>query len=119
MATSARSLVVAAGILLTTLGIGALMGWMGLLWSQGGFAPGELIHLSQEQAEALHWATSTEGKFARRLMKWNSDSLTDLECKKEVRRLGVTLEVAGRPATSGFCTVWVEPVEKRRFKYKN
>jgi len=29
--TSARSLVVAAGILLTTLGIGALMGWMGLL----------------------------------------------------------------------------------------
>ncbi|MEL0589013.1 MAG: AAA family ATPase [Planktothrix rubescens PR222] len=41
MATSARSLVVAAGILLTTLGIGALMGWMGLLRSQGGFAPGE------------------------------------------------------------------------------
>jgi len=29
VATSARSLVVAAGILLTTLGIGALMGWMG------------------------------------------------------------------------------------------
>lgn len=47
--TSARSLVVAAGILLTTLGIGALMGWMGLLWSQGGFAPGEPVDLSQEQ----------------------------------------------------------------------
>ncbi|MCF3609109.1 hypothetical protein L2E81_21990 [Planktothrix agardhii 1033] len=39
MATSARSLMVAAGILLTTLGIGALMGWMGLVWLQGGFAP--------------------------------------------------------------------------------
>jgi hypothetical protein len=116
VATSARSLVVAAGILLTTLGIGALMGWMGLLWSQGRFAPGEPIHLSQEQAEALRWATSGEGKFARNLIKWNSDSLTNLECKKDVRRLGVTLEVAGRPATSGFCTIWVEPVEKRRFK---
>ncbi|MEG3920817.1 hypothetical protein QUA07_17015 [Microcoleus sp. T3_A4] len=38
VATSARSLVAAAGLLLTKLGIGALMGWMGLLWSQKGFA---------------------------------------------------------------------------------
>ncbi len=116
MATSARSLVVATGILLTTLGIGGLMGWMGLIWSQGGFAPGEPVYLTQEQAEALRWATSGQGKFARNLMKWNSDSLTNLECKKDVKRLGVTLEVAGRPSTSGFCTIWVEPVEKRKFK---
>lgn len=116
VATSARSLVAAAGILLTTLGVGALMGWMGMLWSQGGFAPLEAVHLTQEQAEALRWASSAEGKFARNLMKWNSDSLTNLECKKDVKRLGVTLEVAGRPATSGFCTIWVEPLEKRRFK---
>jgi hypothetical protein len=115
VATSARFLVVAASILLTTLGIGALMGWMGLLWSQGGFSPGQPVHLTQEQVEALHWATSAEGKFARNLMKWNSDSLTNLECKKDVKRLGVTLEVAGRPATSGFCTIWVESVEKRKF----
>lgn len=114
--TSARSLMVAAGILLTTLGVGALMGWMGMLWSQGGFAPGEAVHLTQEQAEALRWATSDEGKLARNLMKWNSDSLTNLECKKDVERLGVTLEVAGRPATSGFCTIWVEPVKKRKFR---
>jgi len=116
VATSARSLVVAAGILLTTLGVGALIGWMGLLWSQGGFASGEAVHLTQEQAEALRWATSAEGKFARNLMRWNSDSLTDLECKKDVKRLGVTLEVAGRPATSGFCTIWVEPVGKRKVR---
>lgn len=49
-------------------------------------------------------------------MKWNSDSLTNLECKKDVQRLGVTLEVAGRASRSGFCTIWVEPVEKRRFR---
>jgi hypothetical protein len=116
VATSARSLVVAAGILLTTLGIGALMGWMGLLWSQGGFAPGEPVHLTQEQAEVLRWATSAEGKFARNLMRWNLDSLTNLECKKDVKRLGLTLEVAGRPATEGFCTIWVESIEKRKFR---
>jgi hypothetical protein len=86
VATSARSLVVATGILLTTLGIGALMGWMGLLWSQGVFTPLEAVHLTQEQALALRWAISAEGKFARNLMKWNSDSLSNLECKKDVRR---------------------------------
>ncbi|MFE1747771.1 DUF6753 family protein [Coleofasciculus sp. H7-2] len=47
MVTSARSLVVAVGILLTTLGVGALMGWMGLLWSQGGFALGQPVHLTK------------------------------------------------------------------------
>jgi hypothetical protein len=88
----------------------------GLLWSQEGFAPTEPVHLTQEQAEALRWATSAEGKLARNLMKWNSDSLSSLECKKDVRRLGVTLEVEGRPATEGFCTIWVESVEKRKFK---
>ena len=114
--TSALALIPAAGILLVALGAGAVMGWMGLLWSQGGFAPGEAVSLTQEQAEALRWATSGEGKFARNLMRWNSDSLTNLECKKDVKRLGVTLEVAGRPATEGFCTIWVEPLEKRRFR---
>ncbi|WP_265238874.1 DUF6753 family protein [Lyngbya sp. CCAP 1446/10] len=116
---SVRSLVIAAGILLTTLGVGALMGWMGLLWLQGKFAPGEAVHLTQEQAEALLWATRAEGKCDRNLMKWNSDGLTNLECKKDVKRLGVTLEVAGRQATSGFCTIWVEPVEKRKFRGLN
>ena len=82
----------------------------------GGFAPGKAVHLTQEQAEALRWATSAEGKFARNLMKWNADSLSNLECKKEVERLGVTLEVAGRPATSGFCTIWVDPPEQRMFR---
>ena len=41
MVISARSLVVAAVILLTTLGVGGLMGWMGLLWSQGGLRRGK------------------------------------------------------------------------------
>lgn len=116
VATSAYSLVPAAGILLVMLGVGALMGWMGWLWFQGGFAPGKPVHLTQEQAEALRWATSAEGKLARNLMRWNADSLTNLECKKEVQRLRVTLEVAGRPATEGFCTIWVQPPDKRKFK---
>jgi len=41
---------------------------MGLLWLQGKFAPGEAVHLTQEQAEALLWATRAEGKCDRNLM---------------------------------------------------
>ena len=74
---SLTSAVVAAGILLTMLGFGAWMAWMGLLWLQGACASGESVHLTQEQAEALRWTTSAEGKCDLNLMKWNSDSLTD------------------------------------------
>ncbi len=35
---------------------------MGLLWLQGGCAPREAVHLTQEQAEALLWATSALGE---------------------------------------------------------
>lgn len=61
-------------------------------------------------------ATSAEGRFAQNLMKGNSDSLARLECKKDVRHLGVALEVARRSSILGLCTIWVEPVEKCRFK---
>ncbi|MBW4679628.1 MAG: hypothetical protein KME19_05880 [Microcoleus vaginatus WJT46-NPBG5] len=67
--------VVAAGILLTSLSAGVLMGWMGLLCSQEGFAPGEAVYLTQVPVEASLWATNAEGQFARNLMKWNSDCL--------------------------------------------
>lgn len=116
VATSARSLVAAAGILFTTLGVGALMGWMGLLWSQGGFAPLEAVHLTQEQAEALRWATSAEGKFARNLMKWNSGQLIDKSCTKDVALEGSSVIFNGRRSTYGFCLVWIEPPENRKFK---
>ena len=43
VATSTRSLAVVTGLLLTTLGVAALMGWMGLLWSPRGLAPGSGI----------------------------------------------------------------------------
>ena len=37
----ARSLVIAAGILLMSLDVGVMMEWMGLLWLQGCFAMGD------------------------------------------------------------------------------
>jgi len=40
--------IAAAGILLTTLGVGDLMGWMSLIWLQRGFAVGEAFKLTQD-----------------------------------------------------------------------
>lgn len=75
VATSARSLVVAAGILLVTLGVGALMEWMGLLWFQGGFAPLKAVRLTQEQAEALprQLALLLSELFNNRYKHWRID----------------------------------------------
>ncbi|MEG4070714.1 hypothetical protein QUA42_25810 [Microcoleus sp. Pol11C2] len=72
------------GILLTALGIGALIGWLTLVAKR--VYAGENGLLKQEQVEAFRWETSAEGKFARNLMRWNSNSLTNLEYKKDVKR---------------------------------
>ena len=72
--------------------------------------------LTLEEADLLAWAKSDEGELAKHLMDWNSGMFDSLACTDEVKRLGVTLEVQGRPATYGFCTVWVVPPNKRQFE---
>ena len=72
--------------------------------------------LTIEEADLLNWAQSSEGQQARKLMRWNSGLLDDRSCEQEVERLGVTLELQGKSARSGFCTLWVVPPEKRQFE---
>ena len=72
--------------------------------------------LTLDEAALLSWAQSPEGQQARELMRWNSGLLDDRSCEQEVERLGVTLELQGKPARSGFCTIWVVPPEQRRFE---
>ena len=113
-----RSMLPAMGILLGAMGLGVLMGVAIPPWLQGGMDPTGPRQLTLEQAEALRWAFSSEGKFARKLMQWNSGKLSNKFCTKDVNRLGITIEVEGRSATYGFCTIWIEPPENRRFKDK-
>ena len=72
--------------------------------------------LTVEEAALLDWAQSPEGQQARELMRWNSGLLDDRSCEREVERLGVTLELQGRSARSGFCILWVVPPEQRQFE---
>jgi hypothetical protein len=76
------------------------------------------MRLTVDQATALRWATSTEGKFARNLLDWNRGYLDNLACIKDTKRLGIKLELGGKPATSGFCTIWVQSPEQRKFEQR-
>jgi hypothetical protein len=70
---------------------------------------------AQTQSERSRWANTREGQLAWNIMQWNNHKLSNLACMEDVNRLKVTLKVDGRPAISGFCTIWVVPPEKRTF----
>ncbi len=116
-ATKLSAILPAAGLLTVAIGFGTLIGLGVSAWlqSQVNKDPTGSRQLTLEQAESLRWAESKEGKFARNLMRWNAGSLDNLDCKNDVKRLGVTLEIQGRKATEGFCTIWVVSPEKRKF----
>jgi len=100
-----------SGVALMVLG-----GWVGIQ----GFKPEYRVEtprpLTIEEADLLNWAQSSEGQQARELMRWNSGLLDDRSCEQEVERLGVTLALQGKSASSGFCTLWVVPPEQRQFE---
>ncbi|HEY9693728.1 MAG TPA: DUF6753 family protein [Oculatellaceae cyanobacterium] len=108
------SLVPAGLLLLTVLGLGFAMGITIPPYLQGGYV--EQVQLTAEQAEALSWAQSKQGKLAKNLMEWNVGYLDNLECLKDAKKLKVVLKLGPRPAVSGFCTIWVIAPEKRRYQ---
>ena len=63
----------------------------------------------------MKWGMSNEGKFAKNLINWNRGYLENGECIKDAQKLGVVLSQYNRKASSGFCTVWVTPVNQRKF----
>ena len=102
-----------SGAVLLSLLIGGFLGKEIAIGNQGGYV-GQ-VKLTAQQADALGWAQSNEGKFARDLMRWNWELLDKKQCKSEAAALGVTLEIDGKKAQSGFCTLWVEPPNARKF----
>jgi hypothetical protein len=119
---SVPSLIAAGLLLLIAAAIGGVIGIAGLSWHQSKVLkePNGSRQLTLEEAEALDWATSAEGKLARNLISWNRDLLSQdksgqLACTRDVKRLGVTLELGKQKALSGFCTIWVQPPNQRRF----
>ena len=120
---SAASIGIGAVLLLGAGAIGAVLGNAWTVWQQARveYEAGSPRRLTLEEANLLKWATSREGQLARNLLAWNQnllarDNSDRLVCEEDVSRLGVTLELEGRKAKAGFCTLWVHPLGDRRFE---
>jgi hypothetical protein len=95
--------------------LGAVVGVMGSKVMSEPLAENQLRRLTASEVDTLRWSKTQEGRLARRLIDWNQERLVELDCIKDVERLGVTLKVSGREAEYGFCTIWVVPPSERRF----
>ena len=111
-----KSLIGAGIIALGLVGLGLFSGWSYAQWRQAqvAMAPGEPRQLTLNEAEALDWATSSEGQDARQILEWNEDLLGG-ECQQQVKELGVTIQMGTRKAKSGFCLLWTQPPSEREF----
>jgi len=122
---SINAISIAAGAFLLLLagglGWGLGMGWTTWQQARVEYAPGKPRQLTLEEATALKWATSSQGQFARNLMSWNQTLLArqgfsrSRLCEQDAKQLGITLELEGRKAKSGFCTLWIVPPNQRKF----
>jgi hypothetical protein len=76
---------------------------------KGGYVAGQ--NLTADDVEALRWANSTEGQYARQLISWNADYLK--VCDQDAAKMPIKLQMGQREAKSGFCLLWVKPPEQR------
>lgn len=111
-----KSLIGAGAISFGLIVLGLFGGWGYSQWrqSQVEMAPGAPRQLTLDEAEALQWATSSEGQLARNIVTWNEDLLGG-ECQQQVQELGVTIQMGTRQASSGFCLLWTQPPSEREF----
>lgn len=118
---NALSLALGSVIILSALGLGGLLGSQYAKYqaAQTKYAAGIPQQLTVDEVLARQWAQSKDGKFAKQLMTWNADLLSlagnQRACQVQAKELQVTLQMGDRMAQSGFCTLWVSPVDKRQF----
>ena len=106
-----------AGLIALGLVVAGLLGGFGISQKQVAkqrLDPAGAVQLTLEEANAMEWAMSPDGRYAKTLLSWNEDLLAG-QCQQQVSELGVTIRVGTRKAKSGFCLVWTEPPEKRKY----
>ena len=111
--TMAKMFAPALGVIATSIAIGVI----GTL-QYSKLATQSLIgagQLTPAQYEALQWASSAEGKMGRQIMDLNK-GYVGKTCKQDAEAMGLKLQVGGRKVTSGFCTLFVDPPNKRKYE---
>ncbi|ACK74012.1 hypothetical protein PCC7424_5438 (plasmid) [Gloeothece citriformis PCC 7424] len=70
---------------------------------------------TKEEAVALAWAQSKEGKSAKNIYEWNKAYLDSGKCIADMDKLGIKLTLGGTQVKSGFCALWVVPPNQRQY----
>ena len=115
------SLVFGGSMALALLGIGGVVGFgAAISFARPKLDPSGPRQLTLEEASALEWAMSDEGRFAKEFMKWNDSLLAssggDRFCERDAESLPVALTIEGKEAINGFCALWVVPPGNRSFQ---
>jgi hypothetical protein len=112
-------LLIGSGTMLIMLSAGILSGiiWEKYANAQVGLDPIGKRQLTKPEAEALIWATSPDGQYAKQLMGWN-DSLRGGQYQQLVDGLGIEMRYGTQKAKRGFCFLWVVPPEQRELSEK-
>jgi len=102
---------------IASLSLGFVSGVTVPPYMQGGLASGNPVKLTRAQANALDWAMTSDGKKARQIFEWNKDYINTGQCLEDAKKLAEKFKIEtsynSRPATDGFCTLWVKPPEER------
>lgn len=103
-----RVMLPVAGVLLAAIGVGILIGASVPVAMQGGYASGKPRQLTMDEAASLRWAMSREGRLARNIALWNTDSLTNLDCTRNPDQQSYAKKQKGDRASS-YCLLRVAP----------
>jgi hypothetical protein len=103
-----RTMLPAAGMLLAAIGVGVLLGMTVPVWLQGGYESSKPRSLTFAEVEMLNWAKSSEGKLARNLVKWNSESLINLNCTTNPDQQSYVAKVREQKTVSNYCLLRVK-----------
>ena len=71
--------------------------------------------LSPERYAALQWAESPEGRQAKDIMDFNRGYIGK-SCKEDAISKGITLNFGDREVVEGFCLLFIEPPNRRKYK---
>ncbi len=111
-----RSILPAAGVLTAAFFVGAIAGVGIPRLVQPPLDPSAPRQLTLEEANALQWIKTDEGRLAKKIMDCTGDYLLSGQCEKDVKELKVNLTMNNRKAHSGFCILWVKPFGERNLK---
>ena len=100
----------AIGLIVAAIGFGVLTGLSVPVWLGGGYASGKPKLLTVEQVESLRWLKSPQGRLARNIVTWNSESLSNLNCTNNPEQRAVVNNAKGKyiARKSDYCLLRVK-----------